>query len=271
MSATAFVELMSHFSMAVVYAPIIAWKMMECQLNSAFVVLTFGTIGNNVLRVGTAKFDKADEAAVGMCIQDKIKQELRDMSSNKTDEKLQQGMAAFGSNIIAMVSSAYLGPIAFGFDAMCAWALGVIKGLMNIFQVLDWTNCKLPDVDNAVVSRCVCGDKVASVPKEQRKAKRTAHALWCYGPLMLTDTDGRDLLIWNPYSLSSLLEGSTVDDYLDCISMDRCNFQKLRAPGSTETMEDYLECLRLAPLQSWYYEDLDGAAEREFCVRSAEA
>ena len=260
MSATAFVELMSHFTMAVVYVPIISWKMMECQLNSAFVVLT---AGNNVLRVGTAKFDKADEAAVGMCIQDKIKQELKDMSNDKTDEKLQEGMAAIGSNIVGMVSSSYLGPMAFAFDATCAWALGVIKGLMNVFQVLDWTDCKLLDVDNAVVSRCVCGDKVASVPKEQREAKRAAHALWCYGPLMLTDTDGRDLLIWNPYSLSNLLEGSTVDDYLDCISMNRCNFHNLLPPGSTETLEDYLECLRLAPLQSVWF---DGA-EDEFCKR----
>jgi hypothetical protein len=202
MSTTAFIELMSHFTMGVVYAPIVAWKMMQCQLNSAFVVISGG---NNVMRVGTAKFDKADEAAIGMCIQDKIKQELSDMSSDKTDAKMQQGMAAIGSNIVGMVSSSMLGPMAFAFDGTCAWALGVIKGLMNVAQVLDWTDCKLPDVDNAVVSRCVCGDKVARVPKEQRFATQTAHALWCYGPLMLTDTDGKDLLIWNPYSLSALL------------------------------------------------------------------
>ena len=245
MSATAFVELMSHISMGVVYTPIVAWKMMECQLNSAFVVISGG---ENVMRVGTAKFDKTDEAAIGMCMQDKIKQELRDMSNPSVDESLQKGMSAVGSNIISMLSGGMMGPMAFAFDGGCAWALGVVKGLMNVVQVLDWTNCKLPDIDNAVMSRCVCGDKVARIPSEQRAAKRTAHALWCYGPLMLTDTDGKDILIWNPYSLSELLhkESSTVVEYLECISMDRCNFMRL-VPD--RTMDDYILCLKKAPFQ----------------------
>ena len=245
MSATAFVELMSHISMGVVYAPIVAWKMMECQLNSAFVVISGG---DNVMRVGTAKFDKTDEAAIGLCMQDKIKQELRDMSNPSVDESLQKGMSAVGSNIVSMISGGMMGPMAFAFDAGCAWALGVVKGLMNVVQVLDWTNCKLPDIDNAVVSRCVCGDNAARIPSEQRTAKRTSHAMWCYGPLMLTDTDGKDILIWNPYSLSELLhkETSTMVQYLECISMDRCNFMRL-VPD--RTMEDYMLCLKKAPFQ----------------------
>ena len=262
MAATAFVELMSHWSMGVVYAPIIAWKMMECQLNSAFVVLSGGS---DVMRVGTAKFDKGDEAAIGMCIGEKVKQELRDMANPHVDESLQKGLAAVGSNLVSMYSSRLMGPTAFVLDGYCAWALGVIKGLMNVVQVLDWTKCKLPDIQTAVVSRCVCGDKAARIPTQQRAAKRASHALWCYGPLMLTDTDGKDLLIWNPYSLSELLEDSTVVSYLDCISMNRCNFAEL-VPASTPngTMEDYLECLRKAPFVT---KNFDAAAEAEFCVR----
>lgn len=263
MSATAFVELMSHISMGVVYAPIIAWKMMECQLNSAFVVLSGG---GSTMRVGTAKFDKHDEAAIGMCMQEKIKQELRDMANPSIDSDLQRDMSGVGSNIVSMVSGGMLGPMPFTFDAMCAWALGVIKGLMNVVQVLDWTNCKLPSIDNAVVSRCVCGDKAARIAQQQRDAKRTVDSLWCYGPLMLTDTTGNDVLIWNPYSLSDLFRmqeqgpKSKFVEYLDCISMDRCNFRRL-VPESAGKMEDYILCLKQAPFQ------LSQKDEDSHCIR----
>ena len=104
------------------------------------------------------------------------------------------------------------------------------------------------------MSRCVCGDKVARIPREQRAAKKAAHSLWCYGPLMLTDTDGKELLIWNPYSLSELIQmqdrggSSKIVEYLDCISMDRCNFREL-VPASAGTMENYTLCLKQARFQ----------------------
>lgn len=263
MSATAFVELMSHITMGVIYAPIVAWKMMQCQLNSAFVMFSND---NSAIRVGAAKLDKSDEAAIGMCIQEKIKQELRDMANPAVEQNLLTGLSSVASNVVGMISGGLIGPLQFTFDAFCAWALGIIKGLMNVVQVLDWTKCKLPDIDNAVVSRCVCGDKVARIPHEQRAAKKTAHSLWCYGPLMLTDTDGKELLIWNPYSLSELIQmqetggDSRIVQYLDCISMDRCNFQEL-VPASAGTMENYTLCLKQARFQR------TEKLEKEHCVR----
>ena len=263
MAATAFVELMSHISMGVVYAPIITWKLMQCQLNSAFVVITGG---GHTMRLGTAKFDKNDEAAIGMCMQEKIQQELRDMASPSVDADLQRDMSGVGSNIVSMISGGLMGPFVFVFDATCAWALGIIKGLMNVVQVLDWTNCKLPSIDSAVVSRCVCGDKAARIAQQQRDAKQTVDSLWCYGPLMLTDTTGNDVLIWNPYSLSEIFRmqergsKSRIVEYLDCISMDRCNFGKL-IPTSAGTMEDYILCLKEAPFT------LSQKEEDEHCIR----
>ncbi len=117
---------------------------------------------------------------------------------------------------------------------------------MNVVQVMDWTRCKLPVIDNAVVSSCVCGDKPARVPYAQRQSKETTDSLWCYGPLILSDIDGSDKLVWNPYSLHELLQlgsgGQDLQKYLDCISMNRCNFESL-VPASAGSIEDYVACV----------------------------
>jgi hypothetical protein len=77
-STTAFVELMVQINLGVVYAPIVVWKMMQCKLDSAFGVLTTGS--GTTFKMGSAQFDKADEAAVGVCLGEKVKQALADVS-----------------------------------------------------------------------------------------------------------------------------------------------------------------------------------------------
>jgi hypothetical protein len=63
---------------------------------------------------------------------------------------------------------------------------------------------------------------------------------------MLSDMDGNDQLIWNPFSLHELLqlrnEGENLQQYLDCISMNRCNFESL-IPASVGSIEDYVSCI----------------------------
>ena len=243
-STTAFVELMVQINMAVVYAPIVTWKIMQCKLDSAFAVLSTGS--DTTFKLGSAEFDKADEAAVGVCLGEKIKQALADVSDPNTNAALKNDISSLISNLSSMITGQMLGNFAFVYDAFFAWAGGVCNGLMNLVQVMDWTRCKLPDVDNAVVSSCVCGDKPARIPSAQRQSKQMTDSLWCHGPLMLSDVDGKDHLIWNPYSLHELLElgsgGESLQQYLDCISMNRCNFQSL-IPASEGSIEDYVSCI----------------------------
>jgi hypothetical protein len=243
-STTAFVELMVHMNMGVVYAPIVVWKVMQCKMDSAFGVLSTGS--DTTFKLGSSEFDKVHEAAVGVCIGEKIKQALADMSDGKTNKALKSDISSLISNLSSMITGQMIGNFAFMYDAFFAWAGGVCTGLMNLVQVLDWTRCKLPVIDNAVVSSCVCGDRPARIPNAQRQSMQTTDSLWCYGPLMLSDTEGKDQLIWNPYSLQELLqlrnEGENLQQYLDCISMNRCNFESL-IPSSVGSIEDYVSCM----------------------------
>ena len=243
-STTAFVELMIQINMGVVYAPIVVWKVMQCKLDSAFGVLSTAT--DTTFKLGSAEFDKADEAAVGVCLGEKMKQALADVSDANTNQALKSDIASLISNLSSMITGQMLGNFAFLYDAFFAWAGGVCNGLMNVVQVMDWTRCKLPVIDNAVVSSCVCGDKPARIPNAQRQSKQMTDSLWCYGPLMLSDMEGKDHLIWNPYSLHELLQlrsdGENLQQYLDCISMNRCNFESL-IPASVGSIEDYVACI----------------------------
>jgi len=243
-STTAFVELMVQINMGVVYAPIVVWKIMQCKLDSAFGVLSTGS--DTTFKLGSAEFDKADEAAVGVCLGEKMKQALADVSDTNTNTALKSDISSLISNLSSMITGQMLGNFAFMYDAFFAWAGGVCTGLMNVVQVLDWTRCKLPAIDNAVVSSCVCGDRPARIPSAQRESKHMTDSLWCYGPLMLSDMEGKDQLIWNPYSLHELLQlggaGQNLQQYLDCISMNRCNFESL-IPASVGSIEDYVSCI----------------------------
>jgi hypothetical protein len=243
-STTAFVELMVQINMGVVYAPIVVWKVMQCKLDSAFGVLS--SASDTTFKLGSAEFDKADEAAVGVCLGEKMKQALADVSDANTNKALKSDISSLISNLSSMITGQMLGNFAFLYDAFFAWAGGVCNGLMNVVQVMDWTRCKLPVIDNAVVSSCVCGDKPARIPNVQRQSKQMTDSLWCYGPLMLSDMEGKDHLIWNPYSLHELLQlrsgGENLQQYLDCISMNRCNFESL-IPASVGSIEDYVSCI----------------------------
>lgn len=243
-STTAFVELMVQVNMGVVYAPIVVWKMMQCKLDSAFGVLS--TASDTTFKLGSAEFDKADEAAVGVCVGEKMKQALADVSDTNTNKALKSDISSLVSHLSSMITGQMLGNFAFVYDAFFAWAGGVCKGLMNVVQVMDWARCKLPSIDNAVVSSCVCGDRPARIPTAQRQSKQMTDSLWCYGPLMLSDVEGNDQLIWNPYSLHELLQlrsgSENLQQYLDCISMNRCNFENL-IPASVGSIEDYVSCI----------------------------
>jgi hypothetical protein len=244
-STTAFVELMVQINMAVVYAPIVVWKIMQCKLDSAFGVLSTGS--DTTFKLGSAEFDKADEAAVGVCLGEKVKQALADVSDTNTNTALKSDISSLISNLSSMITGQMLGNFAFMYDAFFAWAGGVCTGLMNLVQVMDWARCKLPSIDNAVVSSCVCGDKPARIPNAQRQSKQMTDSLWCYGPLMLSNVEGNDQLVWNPYSLHELLQlrsgSQNLQQYLDCISMNRCNFENL-IPASVGSIDDYVKCVK---------------------------
>jgi hypothetical protein len=225
MVATAVVELLSQVGLGVVYIPLVSAKIMQCQLNDAFLVIegfgtaiAQGTTKADVVkfRMGSEKFDKIDDFAVGMCLTDRFKQDLRDISDPAREQSMLTGLQDIFDGITGLIVQEKYGGIAFAFDAVCSWILGMLSGAMNLMQVVDSENCRLPVVDTIVVGSCVCGDVPARIPDKQRSSKRT-DALWCRGPLMMTTVLANDVLVWNPFSLSELLAQNKVQTYIDCL------------------------------------------------------
>jgi hypothetical protein len=111
-----------------------------------------------------------------------------------------------------------------GLDVFFAWLLGIVRGIQDVAQTLDWDNCKLPVVDTGLRSygRCACGDAAQSIPAAAKQQTWEHGAFWCSGFLMLNEADGADLLVWNPFSLDELLrspgaDGGNADAYLACL------------------------------------------------------
>ena len=109
-------------------------------------------------------------------------------------------------------------------DIWLTWGDSVIKGMMDVAQIADFENCKLPDVDTGLQSLglCACGDEQYAIPAAEKRKTWTQHASWYSGLLMLNEGDGSNLIVWNPYSLQQLLalkgdKGQGYADFVLCL------------------------------------------------------
>ena len=88
---------------------------------------------------------------------------------------------------------------------------------MDLVATIDWHNCRSNVQQAAQISKCACEDKTFKIPQTQRNSRNGDMAWWCSGPLLLTDVDGSDILIWNKYSLEELLRPD-INTYVDCLN-----------------------------------------------------
>ena len=250
MALASFTNCIAAILMAPIYTAITVQKVMSCTLNDVsatlqnFVVdaqsLASGgeSSGNQlglVISFGSTRVQKlVDDSGVATCLSEDIRQLVADTMA-KARSSTSSSQAELPPNLITLVGG-FLSDMtdtvtrtfaAWAFhtlDVGFAWMIGVVRGIQDVAQTLDWDNCKLPVVDTGMRSYglCACGDIAHSI-EESVKAKTWEHgAFWCSGFLMLNEADGSDLLVWNPFSLAELLrskspDGDTVDDYLKCL------------------------------------------------------
>ena len=231
MVATAVVEFLSQISLGAVYVPLVSAKIMQCQLNDAFLVIegiatTIAQATTEVdivkFRIGSQKFDTIDDYAIGMCLTDRFKQDMRDVADTAKEQSITSGLQDIFDGITGLLTTQKYGVLAMGLDGFFAWILGMISGTMNLIQVVDSDNCRLPDTNALVVGACVCGDVPARIPTRQRSSTQV-DALWCRGPLMMTTVLGNDVVVWNAFSLTELLENNKVQEYFDCLALSPDN------------------------------------------------
>jgi hypothetical protein len=227
MTSVAIVQFLSQLFMGVLYPPIVLWRGMECQLNDIFLIVvglakaaTPSVTSDVTFKIGNSKLDKFEENVVAMCLTDKMKQDLNDVSDPNTEKSMTVALNDVYTGISDLTITYEYGVLIFGLDALFSWLIGVVKGVMNLEQVMDLSSCKFPSFENNKVGSCVCGDNPGRIPKEQRESK-TTDSLWCRGLLLMNDIDGMDLLVWNPYSLEQLLKRNNAQDYFLCLKNRR--------------------------------------------------
>jgi hypothetical protein len=225
MMSVAIVEFLSSIFMAALYPPMVAWRGMQCGLNDIFLVVvgiskevTSGTGGVESFRIGSSKLDKFEDAAVTLCLTDKFKQDLADISDGNVESSMMSGMNDIFSGISDFVITYKYGVQIFALDALFAWLIGVTKSTMNLLQVADLSSCKIPETENNLVGSCVCGDNPGRIPDRQRASIGT-DAMWCRGLLLMNSIDGTDILVWNPYSFQELLQRNNGETYFQCIAL----------------------------------------------------
>ena len=223
MMSVAIVEFLSSIFMVALYPPMVLWRGMQCGLNDIFLVIV--GISNEAVpgtavesfRIGSSKLDKFEDAAVTVCLTDKFKQDLADISDGNTESSMMSGMNDIFSGISDFIITYRYGVQIFALDALFAWLIGVTKSIMNLLQVADLSSCKIPETENNNVGSCVCGDNPGRIPDAQRTSTGT-DAMWCRGLLLMSTIDGMDILVWNPYSFKELMQRNDGENYFKCIA-----------------------------------------------------
>lgn len=229
----AMTKFISSLGMAPVYAAIIANKILECNqaLTMSIVSNTLRLSGIDIqLSMQKEEIKEASDSAVGMCLTDFGRETMRDISDKTAGEKIQTIMQQILSDVAWFLPMQRFSPYWHTIDGFLAYIYGVVTALMDVVQVLDWKNCKLPVISFFRADRCACNDQQVRIPASRKTSKiqdlQTAtESLWCSGPMLLTTSDNKDFLIWNPYSLHELLNPHEVsggsgnfETYVECIT-----------------------------------------------------
>jgi hypothetical protein len=259
-----------------VYHTIVAQKFISCT-SSGFsssltqIIDTASTRGQPELTInfGGVMQQAAERSNIAVCLSEEVRQSLEDAGADIEDMKerksgTQKGRAnkitrLISDSISSLVDEALSTWVALSTnvaDVYIAWAFGMIKGMMDVAQTIDWERCKLPDIDNSLemLGKCACGDEAYSIPAKSKLMDISNQAFWCSGLLMLNNGDGSDLLVWNPFSYSSLLNMRTGDgevsygynDYVECLQKQwpsECEIKKPKHPDFVNQGVDLMQVI----------------------------
>ena len=275
MTLTAMTNLLTSVMLLPVYMTIVAQKLFSCAANdvsysiSEFVA-SAQERGQPELRIdfGGNMQQATERAEIAVCLSEDVAQALKDTGRHIQDVSTVKGSGVERDvrKVVRLLSDALSSMIdvtlrttvqfstAF-LDVSLTWAAGIIKGMMDVAQTVDWNRCKLPVVDSGFESlgQCACGDEPYSIPASQRERDWTTQGFWCSGLLMLNEGDGNDLLVWNPFSLQELLkmqgsreEADTSSFWSDVIDkLARPRWLDRRLLQSQGDFDEYVACLQV--------------------------
>lgn len=229
MGLQAITRLLANIAMVPIYGAIAAQKTATCLTNDVIMLFqnAVDAEASLTVRIGSravqerAEQNSGSGTQVGVCLSALVGERLREAGMQDLREISE--VAAFISEAGDLTRRIPLEPLSHGLDAALAYSIGVVNGVMDVAQTLDFERCKLPDVTRQRTDECVCGDTPVKISGPRRESKEGS-ALWCTGPLMLTGSTGDAELVWNPYSFDELVADSAdFEAYLQCLTApDEC-------------------------------------------------
>jgi hypothetical protein len=221
MGLEAMTRLLSSIAMLPMYAAIAAQRTVTCLQND--IVLIFqNAIGSDSIpkiRLGNKRVqermarDSDAGTEVGACLSSVIADRMREVAIQPDFSSSE--ISTFVREIQDLKRRMPYESLSHYIDIFLSYAIGIVNGIMDVAQTLDFERCKLPDLSLQRIDQCVCGDNAMRIPDSQRRNS----ALWCTGPMLLTNSFGQDELIWNPYTFDELLgDEFRYEDFVQCLT-----------------------------------------------------
>ena len=227
MAAMALTNMITSFLLAPTYIIILIQRNILCYASTAVLVvenLFTGGLEKPILAIGSVAVPDAlseastRDSAVSVCVSDFERELARDSDSDGALDVLSSRVSNLVKDMVDAKVSTFLTVITTTIDAVLSWSAGIVRGIADFVQVVDWDNCKLPVIAGERVHHCACGDQGLRIPAAARSATFHSHAFWCSGWLVLPDIEHGSKLVWNPYSLEALLAIPNVAEYVACLT-----------------------------------------------------
>lgn len=236
MSLMAMTNFLSSVLLWPVYNLIALRKMISCSTNSAMAVFqnVFAPNQGGMIELyfGSKEIQQVSDSTLGVCLTAGEEELMRDPARETPSITKRIANLLIGVRQLSLQQLLQLYGAAY--DTVMAYGIGVITALEDVLSTADEENCRLPVVTNGRIGQCACGDDSYYIPSPQKQQKFVDQAWWCSGLMLLTDSNGDDLIIWNPYSLHELLMTPGLDNHVKCLSSTQDCSQPPTLPALTQ-------------------------------------
>lgn len=245
LTSASMTNLFSQFLMLPLYVLIASQKTIVCTANSLFAVMNLDALGNFQLTIGNANQREVSSQVAGTCLTELVQQDMQNIGYGDAKKNLASSITQLINNMYTAFKLFPMEPVIHNIDAVLTYIVGVINGMMDVIQVLDEQDCKLPDLTTNDLGRCACKDKGHRIAADRRSEGVNQMAFWCTGVLQIVRPNGKPQYVFNPYTYEELVEviAVSMDQYLDCLAttQDSCSSLKPRMTQISKHSQDRLD------------------------------
>lgn len=250
MTITAMTRAIAAFFHAPQFAATALLHSVRCGVNDTVIVLQDILDPNNAnprIEMGSRRLAEARSKIAGICLSQSMQSVIQEVDQEVGGPASLTGRVTDAmTQINELVARSAFAPIAHSIDGIISYLLGILDGLRDTIQTIDWYHCKPPLAGVPDVSACVCGDTPFRIPAARKTGTTQTLDFWCSGPLIFDSAFDDPILVWNPYSLHDLLQVQGLEEYVQCLSSaSECEPPRSWADGNQVLQTQGVEVLQI--------------------------